>query len=91
MVDAVQSPPWKLVLDHDEGHGESIRPRFAASRDAGPVARLSVTDAQVADAMPLSQILGPLELDPITVVDDATYLSRLRAQKNLPEELIVHL
>ncbi len=33
----------------------------------------------------------PLDLDAITVADDATYLPRLRDQKNLPEELVAQL
>ena len=57
---AAQPAPWTLVLDHDEAHGESIRPRFANARAAAPVARLSEveTAAAAAAAVPLSQILG---------------------------------
>ncbi|MBI3759916.1 MAG: hypothetical protein HY269_09210 [Deltaproteobacteria bacterium] len=81
------APQWRLVLDHDESHGHSIRPRFAAAREAGPVARLSAIETLAAAAMPLSQILEPLDLDVITVADDTAYLPRLRDQRNLPEEL----
>ena len=84
---AAQTPPWRMVLDHDEDHGQSIRPRFAAAGHAEPVARLSVAEAAAAVAAPLSQILVPLDLDVITVADDATYVPGLRAQKNLPKEL----
>ena len=86
-----QAAPWRLVLDHDEPHGELIRPRFANAREAAPVARLSAIEAAAAVAAPLSQILVPLDLDAITVADDATYLPRLRDQKNLPEELVAQL
>lgn len=34
---------------------------------------------------PLSTLLGPLELDPPSVVDDDAFLDRLDAQPNLPE------
>ncbi len=88
---AARPAPWRLVLDHDEPQGESIRPRFANMRLAGPVARLSAIEAAAAVAIPLSQLLGPLDLDAITVADDATYLARLRDQKNLPEDLVAHL
>ena len=39
----------------------------------------------VAAAEPLSQILVPLELDPLTVVDDDRFFERLAAQPNLPD------
>ena len=84
---AARPPTWRLVLDHEEPAGESIRPRFAGAAKTTPVARLSALKA----AKPLSQILGPLDLDAITVVDDATYLPRLRKQINLPKELISQL
>jgi 5-methylthioadenosine/S-adenosylhomocysteine deaminase len=86
---AVAQPPrWTLVLDHEEPPGESIRPRFAGAAADAPVRRLS---ALAAAGPPLSQILGPLDLDAITVTDDATYLPRLRAQKNLPPALVAQL
>jgi hypothetical protein len=86
---AKEAPRWQLVLDHEEGHGESLRPRFAAAAHAEPVARLS--SVMAAAAKPLSQILGPLELDAITVADDSTYISGLKAQKNLPAALVAAL
>ena len=85
-----RAPQWTLVLDHEEPPGESIRPRFANMRKPGPVIRLS-TDTMAARAVPLSQILGPLELDVITAADDSTYRARLKAQKNLPAELVAQL
>jgi cytosine/adenosine deaminase-related metal-dependent hydrolase len=36
-------------------------------------------------AEPLSQILGSLELDPLTIVDDPHYFARLAPQFNLPQ------
>lgn len=89
---ALKTPAWTLVLDHDEAHGESIRPRFAGAGGREPVARLSAVEAAAAaTAPPLSAVLAPLDLDVITVADDATYLPRLRDQKNLPEELVAQL
>jgi 5-methylthioadenosine/S-adenosylhomocysteine deaminase len=85
---AARPAPWRLVLDHEEEHGESIRPRFANARQPAPVARLSTMAIHAAAAQPLSHILVPLELDAITVSDDVTYLPRLREQKNLPAELV---
>ena len=37
-----------------------------------------------AAAPPLSQILGPIALDPLTVADDADFLAKLEAQPNVP-------
>ncbi len=31
LMAAKQAPTWTLVLDHDEDHGQSIRPRFATA------------------------------------------------------------
>lgn len=87
---AAQAPAWTLVLDHDEGHGESIRPRFASATHPEPVARLSRLELAAA-AAPLSQILAPLDLDAITVADDAGYWPGLREQKNLPKALTSQL
>jgi len=88
---AVKQPAvWRLVLDHEEPAGESIRPRFTAEVEKAPIMRLSAVEAAAA-APPLSQILEPLELDAITVVDDASYLLRLREQTNLPKELTAQL
>jgi hypothetical protein len=35
-------------------------------------------------AVPLSQLLGPLRLDPLGVADDAGFVERLLAQANIP-------
>jgi hypothetical protein len=37
-----------------------------------------------AKAKPLSQTLQPIKLDPLTVADDANFVSTLLGQKNLP-------
>jgi hypothetical protein len=36
-------------------------------------------------AAPLSTILEPLDLDPITVADDARFLDQIGTERNLPE------
>ncbi len=41
----------------------------------------------VAAAKPLSQLLGPLELDAITTVDDGDYWPGLKRQRNLPQSV----
>lgn len=49
-------------------------------RETGPMLA-----APAAASKPLSEILDPVELDPLTVVDDDEYLTRLATQRNLPE------
>lgn len=75
-------PRWFLELDHEEPPGVSIRTRFDSQPDAPAKASLMLGDAL---AIPLSQLLGPLKLDPLCVADDASFAKRLLAQANLPE------
>ncbi|HEV7693417.1 MAG TPA: amidohydrolase family protein [Hyphomonadaceae bacterium] len=73
-----------LKLDHEEPSGEAIRPRFATAK-VKPL-RLAPVVA-LAAAPPLSQILQPMTLDAITVADDATYVSLLKQQSNIPQAI----
>ena len=36
-------------------------------------------------AAPLSKILEPIEIDPLTVADDASFPDRMAGQRNLPD------
>ena len=78
-------PQWSLVLDHEEPPGIAIRPHLPFDSAGGPTA------PRLADIMgvqsPLSQVLGPLELDPLTVVDDRDFTERLARQRNIPDYL----
>ena len=40
--------------------------------------------ALAAPALPLSKILEPIALDPLTVVDDSHFLARIENQPNIP-------
>jgi hypothetical protein len=73
---------WQLALDEIEDTGFDLRPRLR-SRRSGQLTGPSRPAA--AAAQPLSQILQPLELDPLTVVDDPDFLQALAAQRNLPQ------
>lgn len=75
-------PEWSLVLDQEETGGLAMRPHLPF----GPLGTLT-GEMPVAAAPPqlLSEILEPLELDPLTTADDATFAARLSAQPNLPE------
>jgi len=59
-----------------------LRPRLQRSL-AKKSSRIS--EIMQAAAQPLSQLLGPLELDAITVADDAGFLPAIQQQKNLPD------
>jgi 5-methylthioadenosine/S-adenosylhomocysteine deaminase len=76
---------WTLALDETHDTGVELRPRLplAGPRDfTGPkrVAR-SVTARA---AVPLSQLLEPIRLDPLTVADDDDFLAQIAAQPNVP-------
>lgn len=75
-------PRWFLELDHEEPPGVSIRPRFDKQPDAPIKASMMMAGAL---SQPLSQLLGPITLDPLAADDDATFVTRLLAQANLPK------
>jgi hypothetical protein len=73
-------PVWFLALDELEPSGIELRPRLpgAAGRTTGP----TLTSAR---AVPLSQLVTPMTLDPLTVADDSQFLDRVEAQTVLPD------
>jgi 5-methylthioadenosine/S-adenosylhomocysteine deaminase len=74
-----------LVLDHEEDTGGELRPRLGADGTATTAAE------DEALATPLSDLLVPLNLDPLTVADDDRFVDSLAAQKNLPSEVAAHV
>ncbi len=80
---------WFLELDHDELDGTSDRPAFggldvfSTGDGDGPLGL-----APFGAAEPLSEVLGPLDLDPLTVVDDETYTDRLAGVPDLSPEAV---
>ena len=82
-LDAPRPVVWSLALDEIESTGVDLRPRlpFAGPNDfTGP----EPTALRAASA-PLSTLLQPIALDPLTVADDADFLAAIAAQPNLPE------
>src|SRR3546814_2059690 len=73
-------PQWFLELEQDEPPGVSLRTRFLDSADA-PV---KVSAMPMMRAVPLSELLGPVTLDPLTVVQDSGFVDRLAEQANIP-------
>ena len=73
----------------------AARPRRARGHRGRPPAKTSRSPSKALTgpkrgmmakaSKPLSQILQPLELDPLTVADDAEFLASLATQKNLPQ------
>jgi 5-methylthioadenosine/S-adenosylhomocysteine deaminase len=85
VLDAPARPVWTLALDEIRDRGEDLRPRlpFNGPRDFTGPARTAVRAA----AAPLSTILRPIKLDPLTVADDAGFLDTVEAQPNVPEPI----
>jgi hypothetical protein len=79
---------WTLALDELAETGLDMRPRipFGGSRGfTGP--RLGAPRA----AEPLSKIVKPIQLDPLTIVDDDDYVHVMTQQRNLPQYVKVAL
>lgn len=81
-----------LAADLDDASAAGF---FAGSADAeGDTWRLVLDlyeeeegdlDELAVAAEPLASLVGPMELDPITVADDSLFLRRMAASRNLPE------
>lgn len=76
-----EEPRWYLVLDHNELPGESFRPHLPIGPAGISTGLLATPEA----AEPLSEVLAPIALDQLTVVDDADFLDRMGRQRNLPD------
>jgi 5-methylthioadenosine/S-adenosylhomocysteine deaminase len=70
-----------LALDEIEHTDRALR----THPDGGVV--VVPSEAMMAAQPPLSSVLGPLELDGLTAVDDSTFWSTLLGEKNLPDYL----
>jgi hypothetical protein len=84
ILDRPQPVVWTLALDELHDTGVDLRPHlpFAGPKDFTGPSRVLRAGAVT---KPLSQVLGPIRLDPLTVADDDQYLPSLAGQKNLPE------
>jgi cytosine/adenosine deaminase-related metal-dependent hydrolase len=84
VLDAPARPVWSLVLDEIQDRGVDLRPRlpFRGPRDFTGPARAARGAARAAP--PLSTILKPIRLDPLTVADDADFLTAIEQQPNVP-------
>ena len=73
------APVWRLALDEIMNSGVSPRARLPLGHRHTGARALAGAGGQ-----PLSKIVEPLVLDPLTVASDAQFLPSIRVQKNLP-------
>jgi hypothetical protein len=86
-LDEREAPVWSLALDEICACGVELGPRlpFNGPRDfTGPE---RAPQALATAAPPLSTILKPVALDPLTVADDGTFVERMGQQPNVPAEI----
>jgi len=78
-VPAVQAGHPRLALDEFEHTDFTQRPHLALDGAVtGPV------DTPQAPAPPISSLLSPIQLDPLTVADDPGWFDRIGQEMNLP-------
>ncbi|CAD5371047.1 Amidohydrolase [Rubrivivax sp. A210] len=83
MLDEPEPLTWSLALDEIKYSGMGMRPRLPLNGPADFTGPKLVASRAV--SVPLSSLLRPVELDPLTVADDPNYLSQIAAQPNVPE------
>jgi 5-methylthioadenosine/S-adenosylhomocysteine deaminase len=84
VLDAAAPPVWSLALDEIRDRGVELRARlpFSGPRDFTGPDRAAGTPARA--SAPLSTILKPISLDPLTVADDEGFLDAIEQQPNVP-------
>ena len=84
-LDAPAQPVWTLALDEIRDTGVELRPRlpFNGPQDfTGPERHPRLTSR-----VPLSEVVKPMKLDPLTVADDEDFLAQIAAQPNVPQPI----
>jgi len=86
VLDAAPKVVWSLALDEIQDRGEDLRPRlpFKGPRDFTGPKRPPIAAAA---SPPLSTILKPIKLDPMTVADDKNFLDAIERQPNVPSPI----
>jgi 5-methylthioadenosine/S-adenosylhomocysteine deaminase len=81
-LDAPEPVVWSLALDEIQPTGIDQRPRLPFN---GPNDFTGPETATPRAATPLSELLEPIVLDPLTVADDRSFLAAIKTQQNVPE------
>jgi 5-methylthioadenosine/S-adenosylhomocysteine deaminase len=84
-LDANARPAWTIALDEITDCGVEFAPRLPldAPNDVSGADRFPAPLSRAAP--PLSTVLNPVKLDPLTVADDGTFLDRIAQQPNVPD------
>ncbi|BFU95584.1 MAG: cytosine deaminase [Nitrospira sp.] len=77
-----EAQEWTLALDELDDSGVDLRPRLPMRGERELTGAVRGLDRA---AVPLSQVVEPLVLDPLTVADDPAFLKSIEAQPNLPD------
>lgn len=88
-LDRPEPVVWSLALDEIRETALELRPRLPLNgpQDFTGPERVSLR----AISAPLSSILTPIEIDPLTVADDPNFLANILKQPNVPEPVRVGL
>ena len=81
VLDSARRPSWSLALDDIRDDGMDLRPRLPYD---GPLDFTGPRVVSRPSSTPLSELLGPIELDPLTVADDPHFLGRIATEPNVP-------
>jgi len=84
LVDSPGPPVWTLALDEIHNDGIDFGPRLPYGGPGDFTGPERAPRAIAEHAPLLSSILKSIELDPLTVADDATFLERIAQQPNVP-------
>jgi cytosine/adenosine deaminase-related metal-dependent hydrolase len=74
---------WYLELDHSDGLGMTRRPKLRTQDRI----QTGVFEPSVAASVPLSELLGPIELDGLAAADDNVLWDTLALERNLPHQV----
>jgi 5-methylthioadenosine/S-adenosylhomocysteine deaminase len=72
---------WSLALDEIQPTGTDLRPRLPFGASGAPTGPERLAPLA---KVPLSQLLEPIELSPLTVADDGKFLDQIAGEINLP-------
>jgi 5-methylthioadenosine/S-adenosylhomocysteine deaminase len=86
-LDAHAPPKWTIALDEVCACGVEFAPRLAFNGPRDVSGPQRAPRPLAATAAKLSAVLRPLELDRLTVADDASFLDRIELQPNVPAPL----